>query len=117
MFGTLIALLLAGAGAIGTWAALRVGKNAQVLKNYRDVAASWKEKAEAQEDQIKDLITDLATAHAETNRLSDRVTFLQDAVTGKSAIDALAAQTTERYDSLSKQIDTCTELVRRMAPA
>jgi peptidoglycan hydrolase CwlO-like protein len=77
VFGTLIIVLLAAAGAVGTFAALRVGRHAQTVKNFSDAARSWREKAEAQESDLSTVKTDNAALQAEVTTLQAQVAALQ----------------------------------------
>lgn len=55
LFGSLISVLLAIAGGIGAWAALRVGRNAQIINNFRTSAESWEKVARAQEEELREV--------------------------------------------------------------
>lgn len=65
--GLVLTVLLAAGTALGTWAALRTGRQSQIIKNYRDAANSWREKSEAQASEISQLREDLR----ENRRLAD----------------------------------------------
>jgi predicted nucleic acid-binding Zn-ribbon protein len=94
VLGVVITILLAAAGAVGTWAALRVGRNAQTLTNYRDAAGSWKERSEAQESEISELRGEVVHLKAENAELRGQMTVLRDLF--KSAVSELANSTSNR---------------------
>ena len=87
VFGTLIIVMLAVAGALGTFAAMRVGKHAQVIKNFEDAAKSWREKAEAQESDIGQLKAENAQLDQEVSELRGQVSVLREIV--RSALEQL----------------------------
>jgi predicted nucleic acid-binding Zn-ribbon protein len=101
-----LATLLAAAGAVGTWAALRVGRNAQTLTNYRDAIQSWKERSETQESEISELRQQLNQMKTENADLRGQVKTLRDAVSGRNGFDnlenTLARQHTELLGRLDK---------------
>ena len=87
-----IGVLLTVAGVIGVWLAMRTGQNTQTVKNFREAAASWREKAEALGSDLATVqaeLTSLRTAH---DALQVQHEVLKDLVTGKAAIEALGIQ-------------------------
>jgi hypothetical protein len=84
--------VIAAVGAVGGIAAavtvvgasFRTGRSAQVLANYKAEAESWQGRALADEEA-------LAEANRQLTGLRIRVAALQDMVTGKTAVEQLAA--------------------------
>ena len=91
LFGTLISVLLAVAGGIGTWAALRVGRNAQVINNFRTTAESWQAVAESQQTELDEVKTENAALRKQLAEVQGKVTVLTDLV--RSALTSMAAST------------------------
>lgn len=100
--GLLAALLILGT-AVGTWAALRTGRQSQIIKNYRDAANSWREKSEAQEAEISQLRSELNESKRATEQyqaismariadLETQVAVLQNIVTAREEFDYLNGQ-------------------------
>lgn len=104
IFGPLLATLLTIAGIIGTWAALRVGKNAQTLKNFRDSADSWKEKSQAQEVEITDLRKENSQLKSEIAELRGKVSTLGDLVA--TAISELASPSNSQHKEVLERLDS-----------
>jgi len=102
--GGLIAVLLALAGGIGTWAALRVGKNAQVLSNYKNVAESWEARARAVEAERDAKDEQLRQATAQIAELHAKNAALMDMASGHPAIEKLAAEMRESFSKLDSRI-------------
>lgn len=99
LFGILITVLLSVAAGVGAWAALRVGRNAQTLKNFRDSADSWKERAEAQDAKIRDQESEITGLKTENGELREQMAKQQgriDVLTElvRSAISELASSST-----------------------
>jgi len=80
VFGTLIIALLAAAGAVGTFAALRVGRHAQTIRNFSDAARSWREKAEAQESELDALQAGNAALQTQVAALRTQMTALRELI-------------------------------------
>jgi predicted RNase H-like nuclease (RuvC/YqgF family) len=83
-------------------ASARNSNNAQTLANYREAAASWKEKAEAQDVAIKELEARDAEKERQISELTGRLTMLQDMVTARPAFEQLASD----FSRMVAQIDT-----------
>lgn len=98
-----LATLLAVAGSVGTWAALRVGRNAQTLKNFRDSADSWKGKATAQESEISDLQKENTKLKSEIAELRGQVHALGDLV--RTAISELASPSNAQHQEVLERLD------------
>lgn len=103
LVGLLIAVVVAFAGVVGTWAALRVGRNTTVLSNYKQAAESAQTVADSLKSEVEQLRAELAEAKATAQRERDqwtksnaelqaRISILQDLATGHSALDALGQQ-------------------------
>jgi len=101
--GAVLVVLLTLGTAVGTWAALRTGRQSQIIKNYRDAANSWKEKSEAQEAELQQLKTELENSNraneqyqmrstARIAELETQVTILQNIVTAREEFDYLNGQ-------------------------
>lgn len=104
ILGGLIAALIAVAGGVGTWAALRVAKNSQLVANYQGAAESWEARAnglkaekEGLEDQLKDVMETNASLRAKN-------AALQDMATGHPAIEQMAASMDRGFQVLADQL-------------
>jgi peptidoglycan hydrolase CwlO-like protein len=96
LFGILITVLLSVAAGVGAWAALRVGRNAQTLKNFQNSADSWKERSEAQDAKIQDQESEIGDLKKENGELRNKLAQQQgriDVLTElvRSAISELAS--------------------------
>lgn len=87
-----IGVLLTVAGIAGVWLAMRTGQNTQTVKNFRDAAASWREKAEALGSDLVTLQGELASLRTEHDKLQTEHESLKNVVTGKAALEALGVQ-------------------------
>lgn len=107
--GAILAVLLILGTSVGTWAALRTGRQSQIIKNYRDAANSWREKSEAQEAEIRQLRTELeetrrtneqyqARSQAKISELETQLTILQNIVTARDEFNYLKEQVKELKD-------------------
>lgn len=110
--GALLAALIAVAGIVGTWAALRVGRNAQTLSNYRDALQSWKERSEAQDtkiseqdDEIGELRTQVDKLRTENAELRGQIGTLRDAISGRQVFDGLTATFNQQHKELMERLD------------
>lgn len=112
--GVILGVLVVLAGAIGTWAAFRVGRNAQTVSNYRDALQSWKERSESveakskeQDNEIHELQTRVNTLESEKAELAGQVKVLRDAISGRQSFDSivstLGVQHREILEAFSKQ--------------
>lgn len=98
---------LTAAGIVGM--GFRVGSNTQTMANYRETAASWKEKSDAQEAQITALEKSSAAKDHQIAELQAKVEVLERLVLGESTARALRAdhsrlekKFTEAYDQASE---------------
>ena len=105
ILGGLIAVLIVIAGGIGTWAALRVGKNTQVLSNYKTAADSWEARARAleaekntKEDQIQVMTATITELHAKN-------AALMDMASGHPSVERLATEMRDSFKKLSERIE------------
>lgn len=94
---SVVAVLIVVAGAVGTWAALRVGKNTGVVSQFRDAAASsealarsYKSQMDNQEYQITDLQRQLSDRDKEIKVLQGQMDIMKDLVTGRPAFDEIS---------------------------
>lgn len=84
-----LAVLVAAASIVGV--SFRNGRSAQVLANYKGLAESYALKHQEQEAEIKALQERLAQKDIQVGALQERVSTLQELVTGRAAYDQLAA--------------------------
>jgi hypothetical protein len=96
-----IGLLVGAANVFGTF---RVSRNQSAVSGYRDAAAGWEAKARAQEVQIVDLRTVLATANAKIDAQEQRINMLQDMVTSKTLIEALARTLDDNHSTMMGKV-------------
>lgn len=104
VLGGLIAAMIMAAGAVGTWAALRVGKNSQVIANYKSGAESWEARANGLKAEKEGLEDQLATAMQTITSLQSKVSTLQELATGHPAVEALSRDMTRSFRSLTEQM-------------
>jgi hypothetical protein len=81
----LIAVLLTGAGTVGVWLAIRVGKNNQTVQNYQKAAESWQSRAEAAETAATQLRVENRALTGRVIDLEGQVKVLRDTLTGESS--------------------------------
>jgi phage-related minor tail protein len=104
VFGGVIAALLAVAGLIGTWAALRVGKNAQVLSNYKTTAESWEARANGLKAEKEGLEERLEKAMSTITELQAKNSALLDLASGHPAIERLGKDMKRSFQDLTEQM-------------
>lgn len=107
-----VGLLITTASVMGTF---RVSRNTQTVSTYREAAQAWQTKAEAQEEVINDLKTQLAEANAKIEELSKRVQMLQDVVTSRSIVEALAHELTAHHTTVTARFDSMDAAIRHLA--
>lgn len=101
--GGVLVFLLALGTAVGTWAALRTGRQSQIIQNYKEAANSWKETSEARESEVKQLRAEIQESKRafeqyqvmSTSRIAEletQVTILQNIVTAREEFDYLNGQ-------------------------
>ena len=100
----LLALFIAALGVIGGWAALRVSKQTQTVKNFRDAAESWRQKSESQDNRIAELEHENAELRKQLADLQGQVTVLRDLATGASAIAEHEAKADRRQESIMTRL-------------
>jgi hypothetical protein len=105
ILGGLIAVLIVIAGGIGTWAALRVSKNTQVLSNYKTAADSWEARARALEAEKNTKDEQIQTMTASITELHAKNAALMDMASGHPAIERLAAEMRTSFDNIAKKIE------------
>lgn len=104
VLGGIIAALIAAAGGIGTWAALRVAKNSQLITNYQQTAQSWEARAnglKAEKEGLEDQLRDVMTTNAE---LRAKNQALQDLALGHPAIEQMALDMSNGFRVLGDQL-------------
>jgi hypothetical protein len=98
----ILAFLVTAGGVIGV--SLRIGRNTQTIANYREAATSWEAKAKAQEGQIEELQAADTAKATQITELTAKVQLLQDMVTGKTAIEQLAAQVADTFARIDEKL-------------
>jgi hypothetical protein len=102
--GGLIAVLITTAGIIGTWAALRVGRNTQITANYRATAESWESLATSLTAEKSELEHKLEDAMVTIASLNTKVSTLQDLATGHPAVEKLSRDMNKSFQTLTIQM-------------
>lgn len=74
------------------YGSFKVSRNTQATTLYRDNALAWEAKAKIQEGEITDLKEKVLERDNKISKLEAAVAVLQDTVTGKVALDAIALQ-------------------------
>lgn len=103
--GGLIAVLITAAGIIGTWAALRVGRNTQITANYRATAESWESLATSLTAEKSELEHKLEEAMVTINSLNTKVSTLQDLATGHPEVEKLSRDMNKSFQTLTIQMN------------
>ena len=103
--GGLIAVLITAAGIIGTWAALRVGRNTQITANYRATAESWESLATSLTAEKSELEHKLEEAMVTITSLNTKVSTLQELATGHPAVEKLSRDMNNSFKTLTIQMN------------
>lgn len=103
--GGLIAVLITAAGIIGTWAALRVGRNTQITANYRATAESWESLATSLTAEKSELEHKLEDAMVTITSLNTKVSTLQELATGHPAVEKLSRDMNKSFQTLTIQMN------------
>jgi hypothetical protein len=103
--GGLIAVLITAAGIIGTWAALRVGRNTQITANYRATAESWESLATSLTAEKSELEHKLEEAMVTITSLNTKVSTLQELATGHPAVEKLSRDMNKSFQTLTLQMN------------
>lgn len=103
--GGLIAVLITAAGIIGTWAALRVGRNTQITANYRATAESWESLATSLTAEKSELERRLEEAMVTIASLNTKVSTLQELATGHPAVEKLSRDMNKSFQTLTIQMN------------
>jgi hypothetical protein len=111
--GGLIAVLITIAGLVGTWAALRVGRNSQLISNYRATAESWEARAKSITAEKSALEKQLEEAMVTITSLTTKVSTLQDLATGHPAVEKLSREVGKSFQSLTNQLTRIEDSLRR----
>jgi hypothetical protein len=101
----LIAVLITAAGIIGTWAALRVGRNTQITANYRATAESWESLATSLTAEKVELESKLEEAMVTIASLTTKVSTLQELATGHPAVEKLSGDMKKSFQTLTIQMN------------
>jgi hypothetical protein len=100
----LVGFFVVVAGGLGTWAALRVGKNSAVIANYKATAESWENRATALTAEKDGLEEELTTARSQIADLTSKNETLQQLVTGQPVVAAISEEMKEGFDKLARQM-------------
>jgi cell division protein FtsB len=112
ILGSLVGILLVTAGTVGTWAAMRVGKNTQTVSNYREAAQSWQLKSQAQGAEIKELQAENTELRKQVADLSGQVGVLRDLITGASAVAEHDTRVNAYHSEVMARLAALEDLVR-----
>jgi hypothetical protein len=104
VLGGLIAALVAAAGIIGTWAALRVGRNSQIISTYRASAESWENRANSLSAEKQGVEEQLSGALQAVQSLQAKNDALQGLVTGQPAVEKLSRDMNRKFSELTEHI-------------
>jgi hypothetical protein len=113
--GGLIATLITAAGIIGTWAALRVGRNTQITANYRATAESWESLATSLTAEKAELEHKLDEAMVTIASLNTKVSTLQELATGHPAVEKLSGDMKKSFQTLTIQMNRIEDSLRGAA--
>lgn len=89
VLAAVLGVMLTVSGIIGVWLAMRTAQHTQTVKNFREAAASWREKAEALASDLAGMQQELAALRENYADLLHEHEVLKNVVTGKSALEAL----------------------------
>lgn len=108
MDGTILAVIaiigvLTGGAAI--WGQFRVSKNSSATAAYRDTALAYEAMHKAKDTEITELRAQNNTQAAQIEALTQKVNMLQDMVTSRTLIEALARDVSGNFASLGAKID------------
>ncbi|MCW2929973.1 MAG: hypothetical protein JWM19_935 [Actinomycetia bacterium] len=109
--GTVSALIVA-AGAIGTWGAMRIGRNTQILATYKAAAEGWENLANSLKAEKSDVEGRLDKAMTTVKGLEAKNQTLQDLVTGQPAIESLSLDMKASFRSLGEQMQHMEDALR-----
>jgi gas vesicle protein len=109
-----LGVLLTVAGSLGVWLAMRTGQNTQTVRNFRDAAQSWREKAEAMAADLVTVQGELTQLRIEYDQLKQEHNVLRDVVSGKSTLDALSVQMDQVKNEITLEIRLSTESVQNL---
>lgn len=114
ILGGLVALVITIAGGVGTWAALRVGRNSQVIANYKATAESWETRATALKAENEGLQDELTDTRKEVSELKSKNVTLQELATGQPAVQQISTDMRAGFDKLTEQMDKFGERLETM---
>lgn len=114
ILGGLIAVVITIAGGVGTWAALRVGRNSQLIANYKATAESWESRASGLKAENEGLSEDLTETRQEVTDLNAKVTTLQELATGQPAVQKISTEMKEGFERLTERLDGFGESLESM---
>jgi hypothetical protein len=103
--------IFAVAGVAGTW---RASRSTSALNSYRDTAAAWEAKADAQAMQIRDLEADGAKKDQRIAELEGKVAILSDTLTGKAAWEILEGKISEALVLIAETRGDVRNMVKKM---
>jgi cell division protein FtsB len=107
-----LGFVIVAVGGIGAWSALRVGKQTQTVKNFRDAAESWRQKSESQDNRITELENENTELRKVVADLQGQVSVLRDLATGTSAILEHDAKADRRQDDIMARLGAIEAIIR-----
>ena len=105
VLGGLVALIITIAGGVGTWAALRVGRNSQVIANYKATAESWENRASGLKAENEGLQDELTDARREISELTSKNDTLRELATGQPAVQQISAEMKAGFESITQKME------------
>lgn len=114
ILGGLIALIITIAGGVGTWAALRVGRNSQVISNYKATAESWENRASGLKAENEGLQGELTDAQRQIAELTSKNSTLRELATGQPAVQQISIEMKAGFEDLSDRLDSFGDRLENM---
>lgn len=112
VLGGIVGLLIAVAGGIGTWAALRVAKNSQLIANYEATAESWEKRSNGLKAENEGLEDEIRQAKETIASLESKNAALADMAYGGPDVNILSADINRGFQLLGEQMSRIEGLVR-----
>jgi uncharacterized coiled-coil DUF342 family protein len=112
-----LGFLLTLGGIIGVWLAVRTAQNTQTVKNFREAASSWREKAEALASDLLTVQGEMAELQKQHKNLQAEHDVLKNVVTGKSAIESLGVQMTDAREAIILEVRLSKEALEQLIDA
>lgn len=102
--GSVVAILLAVAGAIGGLAVFRSTRNAAIITNYKQTAESYRERAESQETEIGVLRATNQTQSRQIAALEGKIAVLEGIASGREAVEELHRHMSDALGAITQQV-------------